>query len=229
MSNGKNALYEDLKREILTMELDPGEVLDEVILCERYGLSRTPVREIFRRLAGEGYVNVQENRGVRVVPMNHSMLRNFFQVAPMIYAAIGRLAVHNFKQRQLIELKETQHRFRNAMVARDPTAMVVENNRFHAVMGEMAANQYLLPSLERLLIDHARIGHTVYRPHNEEMEKHLQLSVDQHDLFIEAIERRDEEAVVALVYAHWEPSREKMEMYITPEGMKADGLLIIPA
>ncbi|POZ99362.1 GntR family transcriptional regulator, partial [Pseudomonas sp. MWU12-2312b] len=72
MKNGKTCLYEDLKRQILTMELDPDEALDEVILSERYGLSRTPVREVFRRLAGEGYVDIRENRGARVIPMNHS-------------------------------------------------------------------------------------------------------------------------------------------------------------
>lgn len=222
MKNGKSTLYDDLKRQILTMELDPDEALDEVAISERYGLSRTPVREVFRRLAGEGYVDIRENRGARVIPMNHSTLRNFFLVAPMVYAAIGRLAVQNFKAQQLVDLKETQRRFRAATVSRDALMMVVENNRFHAIMGEMSGNQYLEPSLERLLIDHARIGHTFFRPRDEDMEQRLQLSAEHHDSFIEAIERRDESAVVDLVFEHWELSRENMEMFIAPNGMKAD-------
>ncbi len=222
MKSGKNTLYDDLKRQILTMELDPDEALDEAAISERYGLSRTPVREVFRRLAGEGYIDIQENRGSRVIPMNHSTLRNFFLVAPMVYAAIGRLAVQNFKARHLQDLKETQQRFRNATVSRDARMMVVENNRFHAIMGEMAGNQYLEPSLERLLIDHARIGHTFFRPSNEDMEQRLQLSAEHHDAFIDAIEKRDESAVVDLVFEHWELSRENMEMFIAPQGMKAD-------
>ena len=222
MKNGKSILYDDLKRQILTMELDPDEALDEVAISERYGLSRTPVREVFRRLAGEGYIDIRENRGARVIPMNHSTLRNFFLVAPMVYAAIGRLAVQNFKAQQLVDLKETQRRFRAATVSRDALMMVVENNRFHAIMGEMSGNQYLEPSLERLLIDHARIGHTFFRPRDEDMEQRLQLSAEHHDSFIEAIERRDENAVVDLVFEHWELSRENMEMFIAPHGMKAD-------
>jgi len=162
MKSRKSSLYDDLKRQILTMELDPDADLDEASLSERYGLSRTPVREIFRRLAGEGYVEVRENRGARVIPMNHSTLRNFFQVAPMIYAAVGRLAVQNFKPRQLADLRETQERFRAASAAKDLLAMVLENNRFHEIMGEMSGNVYLRPSLGRLLIDHARIGHTFF-------------------------------------------------------------------
>jgi DNA-binding GntR family transcriptional regulator len=89
-------------------------------------------------------------------------------------------------------------------------------------MGEMSGNQYLEPSLERLLIDHARIGHTFFRPRDADMEQRLELSAEHHDAFIVAIENRDESAVVDLVFEHWELSRENMEMFIAPHGMSAD-------
>ena len=225
MKSAKNSLYDDLKRQILTVELEPDEDLDEGVLSERYGLSRTPVREIFRRLAGEGYVDIRENRGTRVVPMNHSTLRDFFLVAPMIYAAIGRLAVQNFKPRQLSELKDTQERFRATSEAGDALSMVLENNRFHEIMGEMSGNVYLQPSLNRLLIDHARIGHTFFRPRTDVMKKRLKLAVEHHDGFIASIAAHNEDAVVDLVFQHWELSRENIEMFIAPEGMKPDALV----
>ncbi|MEK1887757.1 MAG: GntR family transcriptional regulator [Phyllobacterium sp.] len=228
VKRGKNSLYDDLKRQILTMELDPDQDLDEASLSEQYGLSRTPVREIFRRLQGEGYVDIRENRGARVIPMNHQTLRHFFLVAPMIYAAIGRLAVQNFKPRQLVDLKDTQERFRDASVNGDALAMVLENNRFHEIIGEMSWNAYLQPSLGRLLIDHARIGHTFFRPRNDDMRQRLQLAVDHHDGFVAAINAHDEDTVVDLVFEHWELSRENMEMFIAPEGMKADALVETP-
>ncbi|MCO8163840.1 GntR family transcriptional regulator [Pseudomonas sp. 21LCFQ010] len=202
MKTGKSGLYQDLKRQILIMELRPDQVLDEATLSERYGLSRTPVRETFRRLAGEGYLDIRENRGARVIPMDYSTLRNFFLVAPMVYAAIGRLAVHNFTPLQLNDLKTTQERFRQASRTLDPMGMVVENNRFHQIMGEMAANPYLEPSLGRLLIDHARIGHTFFRPRDAHMQQRLDLAVEHHDQFIEAIGRHDEGRVVDLVFEH---------------------------
>jgi DNA-binding GntR family transcriptional regulator len=225
VKGSKGSLYDDLKRRILTMELDPDADLDEVALSERYGLSRTPVREIFRRLEGEGYIEIRANRGARVVPMNHSTLRQFFLVAPMVYAAIGRLAVQNFKPSQMSDLKDTQERFRAASKSGDALAMVVENNRFHEIIGEMSANAYLQPSLGRLLIDHARIGHTFFRPRNNDMRKRLQTAVEHHDGFITAIGAHDEDAVVDLVFEHWELSRENMEMFIAPQGLKADALV----
>lgn len=229
MKGGKNGLYDDLKRQILTMELDPDQDLDEVSLGQRYGLSRTPVREIFRRLEGEGYISIRANRGARVSPMNHQTLRHFFLVAPMVYAAVGRLAVQNFKPGQLVDLKDTQGRFRAARDEGDPFAMVIENNRFHEIIGEMSGSVYLKPSLGRLLIDHARIGHTFFRPRTDDMRRRLRLALEHHDDFIAAIQSHDEEAVVGLVFEHWELSRENMGMFIAPEGMKADALVEKPA
>ena len=228
MATGKAALYEDLKRQILTMERDPDELLDEASLTAQYGLSRTPVREVFQRLAGEGYLDIVEKRGVRVIPMSHSTLRNFFLVAPMIYAAIGRLAVQHYKPAQLKALKETQKRFRKAIQTKDGEAMALENNRFHEIMGEMAGNPYLQPSLGRLLIDHCRIGHTFFRPRNEDVNQRLHLAADQHDAVSVAIEAHDERAVVDLVFVHWELSRENMEIFIAPQALKADDLIQSP-
>lgn len=225
MTNGKNNLYEDLKRQILTLELDPDEDLDEASLSERYGLSRTPVREIFRRLEGEGFVDIRANRGARVTPMGHSRLRHFFLVAPMIYAAVGRLAVRNVKLRQLMDLREVQNRFRNASLAGDAIAMVLSNNRFHEIIGEMSADAYLQPSLGRLLIDHARIGHTFFRPRTDDQRNRVLTAVAHHDSFIEAIDARDEDAFVDLVFKHWELSRENLELFIVPEGLKADSFV----
>ncbi len=62
-SSNKSRLFEDLKHQILALQLGPDEDLDGPGLCERYGLSRTPVREVFRRLSGEGYVYIREHCG----------------------------------------------------------------------------------------------------------------------------------------------------------------------
>ena len=225
MKGGKSDLYEDLKRQILTMEFEPDQDLDEVGLSAAYNLSRTPVREVLRRLEGEGYVDVRANRGARVIPMNYHTLRSFFLVAPMIYAAIGRLAAHNFKPKQLADLTDTQERFRKASVEGHAFSMVVENNRFHEIIGEMSGNAYLQPSLRRLLIDHARIGHTFFRPKNNDEHRRLELSVEHHNGFIDAIGARDEDAMVDLVFEHWELSRGNMEMFIASAKMTADALV----
>ena len=54
--NKKEVFYSDLKRRILTLELAPGCDMDEVALSKRYQISRTPLRDVMRTLAGEGYL-----------------------------------------------------------------------------------------------------------------------------------------------------------------------------
>ena len=58
----KQAIYDDLKKQILTLQLEPGTALDEASLSERYAISRTPLREILRGLAGEGCVEIIKDR-----------------------------------------------------------------------------------------------------------------------------------------------------------------------
>lgn len=224
MKSGKSVLHETLKRQILTLELEPDHDLDEVQLSLEYKISRTPVRDVLRRLAGEGYVEIRENRGARVIPMNHTTLRDFFLVAPLIYEAVGRLAVQNFRSVQMEQLRRCQDRFRAAIAASNPEAMVVENDVFHATVGDMAHSAFLKPSLNKLLIDHARIGHTFFRPRDDAMRVNLATACEHHDQFIAAIGARDEATVVRLVHDHWELSRRNMEMFVAPEALRSTSM-----
>jgi DNA-binding GntR family transcriptional regulator len=125
---------------------------------------------------------------------------------------------------QLDQLKACQERFRTAAAAEDAEAMVVENNAFHAIIGAMAHSAFLQPSLNKLLIEHARIGHTFFRPRNDEMRSNLVTASEHHDRFIAAIGERDEAAVVGLVREHWELSRWDMEMFIAPKGLESESM-----
>lgn len=215
----KARCYDDLKRKILTMAMAPGSNIDEAALSRAYAISRPPFREVLRQLAGEGYVTLVENRGARVSEMNHKTLRDFFVAAPMIYAAVSQLAVQNATELQIRRLKDTQKQFRAAIAGGDVEGRALNNERFHAIIGTMADNIYLEPSLSRLLVDHARIGMTFYQPRSPQMAQDLNVAAEQHDEFIALIEARDDQSIARLAVAHWELSRNQIEMYVTPAGL----------
>jgi DNA-binding GntR family transcriptional regulator len=215
----KGTCLEDLRRRILTQELEPGSYVDETRIAEAYGISRPPLREVLRQLAGDGYVVLQENRGAQVAPMTHKTLRNFFVVAPMIYAAVARLAAEHAKPSQIMRLKDTQLLFRAAIRDGEAAERALVNERFHAIMGEMADNEFLAPSLRRLLIDHTRIGMTFYNPRNRALAQQRALAADQHDQFIALIEEGRADAAADLAIAHWELSRAEIESFVTPASM----------
>ncbi len=215
----KSEMLHDLRHAILTQKLAPGADLDEATLSEQWGLSRTPLREVLRQLAGEGFLDIRANRGARVAEMSHRTLRDFFLAAPMIYGAVLRLAAQNAQPAQISELKEAQAVFKTALNGGDIAARALANNLFHEITGQMAGNIYLLPSFQRLLIDHARISMTFFKPLDPEAEASQNRASAQHDAIIAAIEARDEAAAAALAIDHWQLSRGRIEQFVMPAGL----------
>lgn len=78
-TNPKTKCIDEMRRRILTLDLQPGTMLDEVMLANEYGISRTPMREVIQRLNGDGYLVIEQNRGAKVAPMDFATMRQFFQ------------------------------------------------------------------------------------------------------------------------------------------------------
>jgi len=123
----KSAAYDSLTSSILTLGIAPGADLDEARLCAEFGLSRTPMREVLRQLAGEGYVTLRQNRGAQVSEMSHTSLRAFFTAAPMVYSAILQLAACHRTTAQLAELQQAQDAFCAALAGGTAAARALAN------------------------------------------------------------------------------------------------------
>jgi DNA-binding GntR family transcriptional regulator len=212
----------ELRIRILTMAIAPGAALEESALSEEFGVSRTPLREVLQRLAGEGYVTLAENRGAKVASMDLGTMRTFFQTAPLIYSSVARLATENRTTRQLDDLKETQERFKSAVAASRPHDMSLANHDFHRLIGEMAANDYLAPSLNRLLIDHTRLAQMFYRPAAPAESLAITKASQQHDAMIAAIEAGEAAVAVDLTLQHWDLSRDRIERFVRPDPLPHD-------
>jgi len=152
--------------------------------------------------------------------MSHHSLRSFFLAAPMLYVATAQLAAGNATAAEIERMKQIQRRFRQAIDDGNTLERVRQNDRFHYEIGLAAHNEYLMPSLRRLLLDHARLGMTFYRdPPSADMAESLSVAVEQHDQIIEAIERHDTDGVAELMRAHMDLSRRRMAEYAAPEGL----------
>lgn len=218
----KHACLKDMERRILSLDLAPGLDLDEASLTAHYAISRTPLREVLQRLAGEGYVQIAANRGAKVTSMDLGALRTFFQTAPMIYANISRLAAENRTGPQIAALKAAQGAFTRATAAGDAGAAALANHAFHAVIGEMAQNPYLMAALKRMLIDHTRLSQTFYRPASPSEKLLVVRAGEQHDALIAAIEAREGAPAIDLTLQHWDLSRDRMERFVRPDPLPVD-------
>ena len=150
----------------------------------------------------------------------------------MIYAAVSRLAAQSATPTQIQTLAGVQDQFKDAVKRQNVEGMVYYNDRFHHQIGVMADNPYLMPSLQRLLIDHARIGQTFWVEKGDAPQKALQKNdepIDKittasqhHDAFIEAFDAGDEDEAVRLTLEHWSLSSHYMHLYIHPTPLEFD-------
>lgn len=76
----KHQIYDEIKRRIIFCEYLPGMQLNEDILCQQFGSSRTPVRDALSRLEQEGLVNIYSKRGVQITDVSISAVNELFEV-----------------------------------------------------------------------------------------------------------------------------------------------------
>src|SRR5687768_17715411 len=96
--------YERIRGYVLGGEARPGARLGQVELAERFGISRTPVREALRRLAGEGLVEPLSNRGFRVADLGLDAVLRRLEVRAMLEPGIATLAAERRDERAIKRL-----------------------------------------------------------------------------------------------------------------------------
>jgi len=144
-----------LEDDIVSGRIEAGTVLRQEQLSERFGVSRTPIREALRRLAAYGLVSFVPNRGVRVRTLSRDELREAFLVRAELEGLATELAVPKMTPEQLAALDAAEQRFSELTLvlrekARDgieDNALAVEwmraNYGFHDVIYEAADTPYL--------------------------------------------------------------------------------------
>ena len=139
--------YERIRDLVLSGELAPGARLGQVELAERFGISRTPVREALRRLAGEGLVDPLSNRGFRVADLGLEAVLRRLEVRTILEPGIARLAAERRSERDVEQLNGSisrEERARNGIAAHDAS------RDFHVALARATDNEELVRVLESL-------------------------------------------------------------------------------
>jgi DNA-binding GntR family transcriptional regulator len=185
-----------IEEAIVSGELTPGSVLRQEQLSERFGVSRTPVREALRRLAALGLVSFEPNRGVRVRTLSRDDLREAFLVRAELEALVTEEAARRMTRENLEELEECEKRF--ARLTREVRSHEPGGNR-RALMGEwMRANHAFhdvlyrvaeLPYVESVAKSARRTfsGPTVWAPVDDELETLYERNQAEHRAIRQAL------------------------------------------
>lgn len=140
------AVYEEIRRRILTGLLAPAAPLNQDALAPELGVSVTPVREAVRRLEAEGLVQFQAHKTVIVAPLTREELSEIYDVRLQLDPYAASLAAMRATDEEL----EAIERLARAPSSRDPLEQVTLNRAFHRAIYSRSGNALLTEFLDRL-------------------------------------------------------------------------------
>ncbi|HSO08265.1 MAG TPA: GntR family transcriptional regulator [Pelomicrobium sp.] len=200
---GRRPLHDEVAarlRDLITRgELSPGERLNERVLTERFGISRTPLREAIKVLSSEGLVELLPNRGAAVTRITRADAEDMFQVMAVLEALAGELACQRATEDDIAEVRALHYQMR-AHHARGELAEYFQlNQRIHEKIIDCARNAALTGVYRGLS---GRIRRARYMANlSRERWDH---AVEEHEQILAALTRRDGEQLKALLRRHLE-------------------------
>lgn len=136
-------LVSDVSDAILNGDFAPGDRLDELSLAERYGVSRTPVREALRQLASSGLVDVRPRRGAVVASITPEKLADLFGAMAELEATCARLAAISMSPLERRRLEAFHALMQELVDAGDADGFATANLTFHTQIYAGAHNGHL--------------------------------------------------------------------------------------
>lgn len=198
-AGASEVVYQDLKRRILRLHLEPGSTLSEPDLAEHYRLSRTPVREALIRLADEGLVLIVPKSGTVVARISLALLPESIFVRRALEEATCRRAAELATGSAVLRLQACLARQGELAAAGDFEAFHLADEEFHATLASVAGFPGIWTLVERAKMHMDRFRRLTLPQHGR-----MPMVIEQHGLIIEAIRRGDPEGASRAMAQHLE-------------------------
>lgn len=152
MTLERERVYEGVRGEIISCALRPGLELREAALAERYGVSKSPVRDAMQKLALEGLIEVEPRRGYRVAQVRIEDADHILDLRVILESAAVKRAAVNATDEELGDLD----RFRTADTD-TVEGFAVYNERFHRTVSALSGNARLAVEIGRAMEYYQRL------------------------------------------------------------------------
>lgn len=172
----------------------PGDRLVESDLAERFGVSRTPVREALQRLETQSML-ARDGRSLIVASLDHNQLAELYVVRAELEGLAARLAAKHASPEEVRVLRQMVEADRAHL--NDPAAMSRANKRFHKQIHLASHNRHLVSQLDLVHRSMALLATTSLAA-----EGRAEASLVEHDAIVRAIEANDGEAAQMALRAH---------------------------
>jgi DNA-binding GntR family transcriptional regulator len=177
--------------------LPAGSRLNERVLCEQLMVSRTPLREAFSVLAGEGLIELLPNKGAQVADLSIADIEQTFEVMGALEALSGQLACARISDDEVAAIRALHAEMAAAHARRDLAVYYRLNHEIHNRINASAGNAVLTTTYLQL---NARLQMLRFRS-NFNQDK-WDAAMQEHHAMLDALDRRDGAALRAILEAH---------------------------
>ncbi len=198
----------EIADKILGGDLIPGTSLDETTLAERYGVSRTPVREALRELAAAGLVVHRPHRGAVVAAVTEDRLLEMFQVMADLESLCAGYAAGSITPAERQKLVDLHVEAKELVRMGDLEAYTQANDVFHSFIYESSHNSFLAETALNVRRRVAPFRRAQFRTLGR-----LAISHAEHDRVVQAILRGDKEAAAREMRAHLGSVHQSYQMF----------------
>ncbi|MCA3597696.1 MAG: GntR family transcriptional regulator [Methylobacterium sp.] len=188
---------ERIRDLIRSGELEPNSRVNELELAERFGISRTPLREAIKILATEGMLELLPNRGARVAAVNEAEIDEMLEVIAGLEANAARLLAKRITDSEIADIAELHEVMLEAYEKRDEAHYFTLNRQIHEAMMRAAKNATLAQLYAGLS---SRIQRFRYAAHKTP--EQWRRAIDEHEDMLRLMIERDGEKLAALMERH---------------------------
>ena len=185
-------IYQDIYDAIMEHRLPPRTKLTEQVLCQIYDSARHTVRKVLTRLAGEGMVDLEANRGAFIASPSPTEVRDMFELRNILEAAVLNKVGRQATTRQIAGLRKLVETERQSYLSGDRPRWIRLSAQFHIALAELSDNALLVSTLRKL------VSRTTLMIAKSEVPGHNACSFDEHETVLTALEHGN----VALAQKH---------------------------
>lgn len=204
-----------LRDLIIRGELGPNERLGERELCERFEISRTPLREALKVLAAEGLIELLPHRGARVASLTRADVQHMFEVMASLEALSGELAAERITEEQLAEIDALHAGMLEAYQRRDLPVYFDRNQAIHERIIVASGNPVLGEVYQGLS---ARIRRARYAANTSE--ERWAAAVREHEAMLAALHARDAAGLAEILRDHLHKKCEVVLAHLADDGVR---------
>ncbi|AAR36760.1 GntR family transcriptional regulator [Geobacter sulfurreducens] len=190
----REKILETIRDAIMTGALKPGEKVAEPDLAERFGISRTPIREAFRQLESEGYLTVIPRKGAVVTFFSPRDVEEFYAIKSILEGYAARRACEKLTDKEIEKLRTINEKLRHLADEGDVRHFFRIHNDFHELFLRAADNEKLSELVTNLVRKFQRLRYA-----SLSLPGRMHISVKEHERIIEAFQSRNADMAETLV------------------------------